>query len=90
MKQANNKALSGRRGARLRRAALGLRPTVRADTESALAVAQPHQPAAIKPPPARLGHTAKVCQKTHNSGTFLPLPSQPASKIVIENKDTKG
>ena len=34
--------------------------------------------------------TAKLCQKTHESGTFLPTANPPASKKVIENKDTIG
>ena len=36
------------------------------------------------------GHSAKVCQKTGDSETFLPTPHPPGSKKVIENKDTKG
>jgi len=55
-----------------------------------------HQQAAIKipkPPPARLGrgnNTAKIRQKTRESDAFLPTANPPASKKVIENKDTMG
>ena len=34
--------------------------------------------------------TAKVCQKTRESDAFLPTVHPPASKKVLENKDTIG
>ena len=32
--------------------------------------------------------TAKICQKTRESGAFLPTANPPDSKKVVENKDT--
>ena len=77
--------------ARLQAGRVGLRAGVSADAESALASTQPpsKQPSRSPnlPQPVWAG-AAKVCQKTDNSGMFLPTPNQPASKKVIENKDT--
>ena len=35
-------------------------------------------------------NTAKVCQKTRESDTFLPTANTATSKKLIENKDTIG
>ena len=42
------------------------------------------------PQPVWVGgnNTAKVCQKTRESDAFMPTANPPASKKVIENKDT--
>ena len=82
-----------------RRAASASGPTL-APTETPLRppLKRPGNPASEQPSRApnlpqpvwaHSGHSAKVCQKTDNSGTFLPTPNPPASKKVFENKDTR-
>ena len=84
-----------------RRAGVGLRDNVGAEGESALAGTQ--TPRAIPPSkqPSRApnlpqpvflsgNNTVKVRQKADEFDAFMPTPNPPASKKVIEKKDTIG